>query len=551
MHQGKTVTNVGQGRVPQPFSMGKGFALGREAGDHGLALRAFTEALFFVPFAVSIVLLGTIAFLSLAWPRVQDAANIAYIGRAWTVHGLVPYRDMFDFQVVGSYLSSALLARIFGYTDLGFRLADLAVLSLLLVTTGFWLRGFGAKVALFAPVLFGLLYFEKGPFMSMQRDYVMVVPIALALAVASLDRWSPAAWKCLAIGCCFGICALFKPTSLIALPVILVGTQLLGAWRPARPPWRLVLGYMALTSVGVGLPVGAALLYLFSQGALGEALDIIVGYWPLYGAMTGDKRILSGGDQLRYLLSGFTQLGGHRLWLVPATLGLLVTYLSARYRPGLLRPALVMVGMAVAFSIYPVSGAKFWAYHWMPFLYFLVCLSALTLAAAPPRLRWLQVVAPLCLLAVAALRVDLPPQFATQLAGQPYAKPTIGQRAEEVAAFLTPRLRPGDRVQPLDSNVGVLHGMLLADALPATRFIYDFHFYHHLSTPYVQGLRARFIGEFSAAKPRFVVESDYRDWYNWPEASSEFPELQSLLNRDYEVVHSAKRLRIYERVRAE
>ena len=90
-------------------------------------------------------------------------------------------------------------------------------------------------------------------------------------------------------------------------------------------------------------------------------------------------------------------------------------------------------------------------------------------------------------------------------------------------------------MQPLDWTGGAVHAMLIARARPATEFIYDFHFYHHVSNPYIQELRRRFLAEMRSAKPRFVIQftSDVKPWPNGSDTSRQFPELQQYLEANY------------------
>ena len=82
----------------------------------------------------------------------------------------------------------------------------------------------------------------------------------------------------------------------------------------------------------------------------------------------------------------------------------------------------------------------------------------------------------------------------------------------------------------------------------ATRFVYDFHFYHHVSRPYIQRLRSLFLEELRRSRPRFIVQITAADkhWVSGPDTTREFPELHALLDADYGVVASGKGYVIHE-----
>ena len=122
---------------------------------------------------------------------------------------------------------------------------------------------------------------------------------------------------------------------------------------------------------------------------------------------------------------------------------------------------------------------------------------------------------------------------------------------DEIAAWLTERLEPGDTVQPLDWTGGSVHAMLLAKARLATRFLHDYEFYHHVSTPYVQELRTSFLSQFEDAAPRFVIEvfDASKPWVSGLDTSRSFPELEAVLRTDYSVAFAGDGYRIYERTK--
>jgi len=64
--------------------------------------------------------------------------------------------------------------------------------------------------------------------------------------------------------------------------------------------------------------------------------------------------------------------------------------------------------------------------------------------------------------------------------------------------------------------------------------MYDLHFYHHISSPYIRALRQEFMNELAVAKPRFVVEVlDNKPWPIGADTTRDFPELKSFREQDY------------------
>ena len=160
----------------------------------------------------------------------------------------------------------------------------------------------------------------------------------------------------------------------------------------------------------------------------------------------------------------------------------------------------------------------------------------------------------LCMLIpVVAITVQLPLfQFADLLTADLHsgseAHAPFGGRVDEIADWLKTRSHPGDTVQPLDWTGGSIHGMLLAKAKLATQFMYDYHFYHHVSSPVIQGLRQSFISQLRKASPRFIIEVMMdKPWVWGIDTTREFPELRKFLDNCYTVAKTTDGYLIYER----
>src|SRR5262245_44434625 len=127
------------------------------------------------------VALAIAGWQSLGWQMMVDAPLLAYAALAVDRFGTVPYRDLFDFNTPGAYLVNIAIGRTFGYTETGFRIADLACLSIILGASAISLRRFGWAPAAAAPLLFGFTYLGYGAIMSLQREYFLLAPLALSL----------------------------------------------------------------------------------------------------------------------------------------------------------------------------------------------------------------------------------------------------------------------------------------------------------------------------------------------------------------------------------
>lgn len=516
--------------------------------------------LFIALFAALSLLLGAIAALSLWWRMVLDTPILLYLAYLMDKFGYVPYRDFFDMNLPGTYFIYLAIGKVFGYGDLGVRVADLIYLGALLAGTWAWLRRMGWQVAWSACVLFGLMYLKYSTGMSLQREYLILLPLSLALGmgcrVQGIGDGAGAARRAYAIrlfgvGLLFGLIATIKPHAALGLAVLLA-YMLWPAPRP-RPipytPYPIPYALLPLLA-GLSLPILAVGVYLAANGALGNLLAIATRYWPLYGNLTDRHQTLFGAARVAYLARGMLALGGHALWLLPAGVGALAALFRSAFDEARKRQVWLMVGMAAAYGVYPALSGQFWDYHWLPFLYFALALASLCWVARPISMAgWARALPIAAILLAMALYVRPPGEFWMQLRGQPIPPPNYG-RDDQIADFLRARLRPGDRVQPLDwTRGGAVHAMLMTGAQIATPFVYDFHFYHHVSNPTIQALRRQFMQSLAAAPPRFIVDvqANNKPWVSGPDTTREFPELRRFLSEHYAPAFKGDGFTIYER----
>ncbi len=498
---------------------------------------------------LSLVLLLTLALwlaaemvLSLRWRIAHDQAPLLYETYLMGAEGRLPYRDLFDFQMPGTYAVYFLLGWASRFGDFRLRLLDLALLLALLGITFLLMRRFGGKSALLASLLFGLKYLQGGPSMALQREYLMLLFLACGIWLAFAETKTRLTF--LLLGLCFGIATTIKPHAAIGLIPLLLAEVLPAPGGSTRTS-GLILSRVLLPALGgFLLPLAAVTFWLARGGMLAPFLEIARNYWPLYAQINGEMEVLPGAARWLFTLRQTARLGGNAVWLLPAGLGLILAESAFRPFPLRRQQIFTLAGLTLTYALYPAFSGQFFDYHWLPFLYFAGLLTSLCLLeSASPRL---QVTAVLALLLVIAINVRPPAAVLRQLAGKPIAP--IGGRVDRLADFLQKHLRPGDAVQPLDWTGGTLQAMLISRASLATPFVFDFYFYHHISHPYIQALRARFLQALQEHPPRFILEitSPDKPWVSGLDTSRDFPALRQFLQENYRPVQQKEDYVIYE-----
>ena len=497
--------------------------------------------------------LGLVALVarSLVAPRIHDAALMEFI--AWRIReGDVPYRDLLDMNLPGTYLLHVLGQSVMGVGDVQLHVMDLVVMGVAGWAIWTLLRAFPTSARLLAVALALLLHLWRGgAYDTFERDWVMA---AMALAVAALlSRPYGGAWRVVLAGGIIGFSAMMKPQGLLlvgAAPVLLAIRR---RTSPVRDGAGSLLRDTLLAAAAASVVIGAVLGWVAWLGGWDAFVWNVTRYLPLY------SRLDASGIERGSLLDA---IAGSTIGLVSPSVVLYLVVLAggwwfARSRlPAEQRRAVDMLGvLAVVGILHAWSGFKLWRYHFALFeTATLAVLGAVAFAFVqsssrrwgPQRAR--RFGRAFCL-ALAGLGLLVVVQAIVAPSTEVESVTRIDERTRSAAAALREAARPGDTVQILDTYDAGMNTALRAEVPPANRFIYDFYFFHDLDDPVIVGMRRELIHDFDAAPPRFVLFSkvswSHRVGYDDVTA---FPELAERLG-DYEVLWEDEGMRLLQRIR--
>ncbi len=340
------------------------------------------------------------------------------------------------------------------------------------------------------------------------------------------------------------LAVLIKPQSGLILVVLLIIDYIRSDHRGLLNWLKQSIKSLLWLAFGFVLPLVATALYFLFHQAMGAFYEIAMGYWPLYTDINARLELASGWPKIQMTLAGMVSFGIRGLFFLPAIISLFALISSGKTSlPNKLKVYLMAGGVVVSF-IEVIIANKFWEYHWLPMIFFLILLSAVGLSISTSRYRWIVVSS---LLLVCAFTIRPADIFINQINREPMPLPQ-GGRVDEIAKYLEDNLEPGDTVQPLDWSNGAVQAMLVSGAKPATRYLYDFHFYHHISTPTIQHLRIDFLSQLARAKPKVVIQFyDGRPWVNGMDTTRTFSELDSFLEQYYYVDKDRNGYRLWMR----
>lgn len=193
--------------------------------------------------------------------------------------------------------------------------------------------------------------------------------------------------------------------------------------------------------------------------------------------------------------------------------------------------------MLAVYAVEPVLSGQFWEYHYDPFEFWLV--AALSMLVVP--------------ILADARNFAIPGLLLISSMGYGFWRHHVmnpGPAEHGVVADMTKAINQvvpaGVAVQPIDWTTGAVQALLRTEHPLGTRFLYDYHFYHHVDTPVIQKLRAEFVSQLTECRVPFVLEvrREYKDVMTGIGTSDRFEELDRLLNERYESVYEGRTYRI-------
>ncbi|MEI7901392.1 MAG: hypothetical protein WCK89_14175 [bacterium] len=469
------------------------------------------------------------AICSLSWRMLNDTPILLYLSNLMVRQGAIPYRDFFDMNLPGSYWMFGLLIRTLGTSDSAVHVANVIVIAAISGLM-YWAISKPCHWCATLGVGLGALRVFSGEWVFvLQRELFALIPIA-GLMVIGLRDPLRAYLKAMVVGLLLAWLALIKPQLVLyGLPVIVLLGLECGSWRQ-----RVQL--FAVMGVCGALPLVACALWLVRNGAW-DGFCEVVQYWSLYGQMAANYEFVSAGARFVHIMRGMLKMLLSPYSAVAA--GALYAGWQSR---ALSRKEIALLGGFLLLTIaVPALSGQFWGYHRLPFFYLTLCVSGYLLLG---RVWSMGVGLMLALFWIhfAGWRVWRETSVSSVVSLKHGVPDAFGR-------FLEKHLQPGDRVQPDDWACGALQGMLIADALPATRFPYTFYFRHHVSHPLIKKLRHEFTESLENQPPRYLLEATTVLMPKGLDTEQHIQPFETWRNSHYHVVEEGGHYRIWERNR--
>jgi hypothetical protein len=461
--------------------------------------------------ALAIVLFLSILYFAawtIHWPMLGDASLMHYVVFLLD-RGAVPYRDIAEMNMPGSYLVEWLVVHIFGGGQLAWRIFDLglggvAIAAMTAMTLpADWFAGFWAGSLLL------LVHGRDGILQLGQRDLTLSVCLLAAYAFLfwSLRKETPS--LALAFGIFAGFAATIKPTMLLLGPVSLLLLCL-----ELRRKDKTFQKFLLHGTAGWFIPGIGALLFLSRERALHAFFGLTSGMLAYHASLARQ----SVGYLLLHSFSPLMPLVA--IWLVLAAL--------RRAPPATEKMTWekmhLWVGLTFGLSSYLLQ-AKGYSYQRYPVLAFLLLLMAIDFSAT---LKEQGVVRFLGIGGLVFGGIFLAPVSAAMAARYDYGN--LGMVAElesDLKGLSSAKLSGG--VQCIDSIAGCTN-VLYRMKLPETSYVfYDEFLFGPDSVRAVEQNREKFWSDIQRNPPEVIIVSDrlfpdgpddYQQLFRWPQFNS-------------------------------
>jgi len=482
--------------------------------------------------------LGLNIIQSFSWPMDGDLNFLYYMSWLMNEHDMVPYKDLHETSIFGTFIFYNLLTATIGYSPLSFHIADTVLFIFLGLMTFYLLKPIGKSVALITIALFGEYYYQLGPSVHLQRDYIALFPVVLALLL-SQQQFIGLHKRAFIVGTLFAVAACIKPQfGLGAAPaVILLYLQS----QEGEHSFSHLLKLIAISLAGFMLILFCGFAWLASLGVMNNFLDMFFNYLPLYSKVNGRNYARMNSEALS---GAFHWIKGTLIFALPhLILSFYRVYTGNKQAPLEKSLHYFLIFLIVIWFFYlcyvPMAG-KYWGYHILPSQYFWAILISLffvpvhlennrqKIIHSGALLLWLA----LCWLGV--LLTSFSPVNKTQMAAYERTATTTA----ELTQYLKENLRPDDRIQPhVTHTLGpIFPALLAAQAKPASPYLEIYLLYHDIDTPFVQQARQNFMSMLEETPPRYIVMTPNKFSFRGDNTNRQFLPFEEWLAKHYHVV---------------
>lgn len=490
---------------------------------------------------------------SFGWPMDGDLSFLYYIAWLMNEHDYVPYRDVHETSFFGTFIFYSNLTRLIGYSTTAFHWADLFFFSLLSGITFWLLKPFGKLCALLAIGLFGEFYFKMGFGVHLQRDFIALLPAAVAILILHQQKFSLLARSAI-VGILFGIASCIKPQFaggiLIALGYLIVTERKANdsiAIQFVKISFGAFAGFVCVWTAGF--------IWLTAHGIENEFMDMAIHYLPAYSSINGRNFARESVDA--WTGAGKWLFGMIFTWAIPVVISVYRVIRSNKVTMD--KKDYGVIAVILYWMLYlayvPMAG-KYWGYHILPSYYFLAIL--LSFIATSKYISQNKITVSIMMLSWTFFYFFMVAEDNVRTRNHQLIESNEQSRLTTISLedFLRDSLKEGDKVQAHVSHTRgpVFPALLSAKAIPATPYLENYLLYHDVDSPFVRNARTRFLSALEKNPPRFIIYTPTMFGFRGPGTENMFMPFEKWMNAHYKRVLASQddisaafdRVEIYE-----
>ncbi len=454
--------------------------------------------------AVAVALVASVVAAAVGtrhWPLVGDAPLMHYVVLMMD-HGKVPYREIVDINMPGTYALEWVAIHGLGPGAVGWRVFDFGLMAVCLGAMLAIMWPVDGLMGLFAGTLFALIHLRDGPANSGQRDLMMTTMLLLGCAFLFYAIRRERAWAAVGFGLFMGAATLIKPSGLL-FAAVFAALLVQRLWEMKRPWAR----YLVYATAGFAVPVAVVAGFLAAHGALGAFVAANRGL-VAYHASLGRRPLAA------LVVGSFPTL------LLLVTVPVVPLFVVKRpWRTWWGR--VFLAGAVVGAASYVVQGKGF-PYHRYPTEAFLLLLCAWLLVMGLRETGWIRWAA---VAGLAAGGLWLGPSSAWIACHYDWRNQEFNRMLEADLTRLGGAELNG-RIQCVDMTSGCVDTLYKMDLMESTGYLYDCYMFQPRQTAVSEAYREGFWKAIEENPPEVMVVTNqgcfslHQSWdmpLNWPQ----------------------------------
>src|SRR5690242_7567562 len=167
--------------------------------------------------AISLLMLvpfSAILIQSFHWHFIVDSPILQYISFL-ILHGKIPYKEVFDFNLPGTFILHIFGIKVFGADDAGFRLFDLFNLLIISLSIYLLLKKYNKVSIILGILIFANIHLAGGEYAMGQRDFLMLPYLGIGAFFSYRAVFTSKASYLFPAGLFLGFCSTIKPTPVL------------------------------------------------------------------------------------------------------------------------------------------------------------------------------------------------------------------------------------------------------------------------------------------------------------------------------------------------